>query len=97
MISHVENGDIDLPLNKINAFAIALRTTPSDLMGSTEAVAIKATTDGARVVQNIIHQEPMDIDFEDVTIAYRNLNEDGRKRLSAYARELVKIAEYKRQ
>lgn len=33
MISHIENGDIDLSRTRIMAFAEALQTTPSALMG----------------------------------------------------------------
>lgn len=33
MVSHVENGKIDLPVTMIKKFAEALNTTPSDLMG----------------------------------------------------------------
>ncbi len=36
-ISKIESGSIDLPQSKIKAFADALRTTPSKLMGWTES------------------------------------------------------------
>lgn len=32
-IARIENGEIDIPQSKIMAFADALKTTPSDLMG----------------------------------------------------------------
>lgn len=32
-IARIENGEIDIPQSKIKAFAEALKTTPSDLMG----------------------------------------------------------------
>ena len=35
MISHVENGKVDLPRSKIIQFAEALGVTPSELMGDT--------------------------------------------------------------
>lgn len=34
-IAKIEKGDVDLPLSKIELFATALNTTPSELMGDT--------------------------------------------------------------
>lgn len=34
-IAKIEKGEVDLPLSKIELFALALDTTPSELMGST--------------------------------------------------------------
>lgn len=83
MISHVESGNVDLPLNKITAFATALKTTSGELMGNTEPSALTVDAD-----------EPFDIDLEDVRVAYRNMNEMGRKRLAQYARQLTQLEEY---
>lgn len=33
MIARIENGKVDLPLSKVDAFAKALHVAPSDLMG----------------------------------------------------------------
>lgn len=48
-IAKIENGDVDIPLSKIEAFAKALHCTPSELMGwDDSSIPVSSPTDEDR-------------------------------------------------
>ena len=71
MISRIENGMVDLPLSKLEAFADALRVEPSVLMGWSENDIEPAEADSKR---------------DEFLTIYNNLTADDRHQLAKIAK-----------
>ena len=83
MIAKIEKGDVDLPQSKIVAFANALNTTPSHLMGWDESPAAAAS----------IRSEEFSEHEKDVIRHYRNADEP----IKGAVRKLLDMPEEKSQ
>jgi len=82
MIAKIEAGRIDLAQSKILAFAGALDTTPSILMGWED------DPDEAPAQYALTRRE------QDLVDGYRTLNDEGQDKVSSYLRDLQDSGRY---
>lgn len=80
-IAKIEKGLVDLTQTKIDLFAKALETTPSNLMGWDEQVE-----ETADALFNLINDEVL----QRLNELYGGMNEQSRKRLMNYADLLIR-------
>lgn len=98
MISRIESGKVDIAQSKILAFAKALNTTPSALMGweaDLERPAPKAFQEPFNNL-SMPGGSGLQLSSSEASLLsdYRQLNQEGKEKVSEYAADLVASGRY---
>lgn len=93
-IAKIENGEVDIPLSKIIAFAKSLHCTPMELMGWENKNGIPLNEDGlslngkASISSDETSVPPLSDDEKQLLDAYRLLSDHDKKNILSYTRFL---------